>query len=108
MTRSPTRHDATCRACGCRLSRYAPAGTVYCAPHEPARLTHDEYTSLVDTTLPLSIPIDEQCKRGHDLRIHGRLRNVGHGRIGRQCGACENTRKRAYRATKKETTCHAT
>lgn len=76
---------ARCLECGANLSRYRPPGTVYCAAHEPDRITHLDYIESGSRD-------PETCKRGHDLRIHGRLYNTGGGRMTRKCSACVKLR----------------
>ena len=91
-----------CRTCGARLSRYRAEGTVHCALHEPHHITHLDYIDSVPTHRSTSLNGPDTCKHGHDLLIHGRMRDTGGGRITRSCQACNTERKRRYRARAKE------
>lgn len=83
-----------CLDCGARISRYAPAGTRYCATHEPDHLTHDDMSGLL---APHSIGV---CKRGHNLDQTGYTRNKGNGKTSRKCRVCHAIRQAAYRQRK--------
>ena len=89
-----------CRTCGAKLSQYRPEGTVHCAAHEPDHITHLDYIDHI--TLP-RIPVltgPGTCAKGHDLNVHGRMRNAGGGRITRLCRICAAERARTYRLRK--------
>lgn len=81
-----------CRVCNARISRYAPAGSKYCAAHEPAVITR--------LKAPLSRTEEGVCKRGHNLDHTGYTRNKGNGKQSRKCRACHNLRQAAYRQRK--------
>jgi len=89
--------------CGTVLSRYNPS--THCAACEPSKVTHVEFTLANDPARARMIATQlvgevGKCARGHELSIHGKLRNAGGGRITRICGVCAAARARKYRAQK--------
>lgn len=91
-TQHANKTSRTCRACGARLSAYAPKTATHCAAHEPAVLTH--------LRAPLSRTEDGVCKRGHNLAETGYTRNKGNGKQSRKCRVCHAIRQAAYRQRK--------
>lgn len=89
-----------CRTCGARLSKYRPEGTVHCAAHEPDHITHMHYVESLALITRERLSGTDTCANGHDLRVHGRMRNAGGGRLSRICNACATERQRKYRAGK--------
>ena len=89
-----------CRTCGARLSRYRPEGSVHCAVHEPDHITHLHYVESLALQSRERLRGPDTCTKGHDLQIHGRIRNAGHGLMTRICNACATERTRAYRQRK--------
>jgi hypothetical protein len=77
-------HVRRCSRCGCRISRYADAADLYCAPCHPEV---EEHAADPGT-----------CTRGHDLAAYGRKRP---GRITPDCIACERERQAAHRARRR-------
>ena len=81
-----------CRECGARLSQYRAEGTVYCAAHEAAHLTHHDYVLSIDAV----VPVEHRCSRGHDLR-ETRVMRTKRGKLYMKCRACEAEIARACR-----------
>ena len=73
---------------------------MHCAAHEPAHITHVDYIESVITKREARLEGADTCIRGHDLLVHGRMRNAGGGRITRSCQACNTERQRKYRKEK--------
>ena len=89
-----------CIRCTTILSAYNQG--LVCAPCEARTLTHAEYLRECDPATPTNrLQGDDTCARGHDLRVHGVMKNTGGGRMSRKCRECERLRAAQHRAAKK-------
>ena len=92
MSRRCVRCDAILRAYNRSL---------LCAPCESRTITHAEYLRACDPARDaLKLHGDDTCKRGHDLLVHGVMKNTGGGRKSRKCRECERIRAASYRLRK--------